>query len=361
MNTINEFLISLKTSSYNEFVKALKENKLTSDIYTYLDNVPQNPKWHPELYLSKHVFLVFKVLSRMGMYNLLESALFHDIGKKDTTSIGKNRIYSFGHAERGLEIIPLFKDRMEFFDLTMEITRNHMRYNSGEEVSNNYSLKCFVNADKEMSRSLYYEYFFETDDENNKKEYKKILEDQEFSDKEVIFAVGISGSGKSTYINKTYDKSIVVSSDKLRKEIYKDINDQTNNRILWEKHIPEKMKEVMNKNGKVILDATNLVRAHRIGLLSKFNGCKKTCLVFNINIEEAIERVKKDIVNDVYRSNVPENVIRKQFRSFNKYKSSVFEEFNEVIEFNNVYKQFENDNKESIVSIVSEENLEEKE
>ena len=331
---LNNFLQSIKEYNYIDWDNALKSNELTRDIYPYLENVPQALKWHPEFDLTKHVFLVFTAIKRMGFDQLLETALFHDIGKKETTNVGKDRIYSYDHAIRSCFLLEKFKDRMDYYDITYDTTKRHMDYMAANEppIKNDLLMKTFVTADKVLSKTLYYEFFFEQDDENNKLKEKKLFDDQQNSNKTVYITVGISGSGKSSYLKNEFHRSnFLVSSDALRKELYKNINDQSNNEKLWNEDIPNEMLDALRQGDSVILDATNLNKSQRIKFMSKFNGCKKVALVFDVDVEEAIKRVKNDINNNVIRSNVPENVIRKQYKSFINGLSSLDHEFNEVI------------------------------
>ena len=67
--------------------------------------------------------------------------------------------------------------------------------------------------------------------------------------------------------------------------------------------------------------------------MSKFNGFKKVALVFHEKPEIAFSRVKKDIENNVSRSNVPESVVQRQFSDLKRGYKSLIHEFNEVKEF----------------------------
>lgn len=150
---------------------------------------------------------------------------------------------------------------------------------------------------------------------------------------EVYIMIGISGSGKSSYLKKVNSKYIV-SPDDMRRDINGNVSDQSNNSMIWSR-VVDLMKLKLVKYGKVYLDATNVNKFNRISLMSNFNGYKKIAVVFNVDVETAIDRVNRDITKGVDRSNVPEDVIRKQYKQFIKGKSSIKSEFNKVIEFNN--------------------------
>lgn len=74
-----------------------------------LNNIKQNPKYHPEGCVLKHVFLVVDLASKYKKYSNNEqvfmwAALLHDIGKLTTTRVRKNRITSYNHDIEGEEI-----------------------------------------------------------------------------------------------------------------------------------------------------------------------------------------------------------------------------------------------------------------
>ena len=62
-----------------------------------LNNIEQNPKYHPEGSVLKHVLLVVDLASEYKKYSndekvFMWAALLHDIGKLTTTRVRKNRI-----------------------------------------------------------------------------------------------------------------------------------------------------------------------------------------------------------------------------------------------------------------------------
>ena len=181
-----------------------------------------------------------------------------------------------------------------------------------------------------MNNVLFYEFFHDDEEENRKKE-EEVYRKQRESDKKVYIAVGISGSGKSTRLAQMFPADIIVSTDAIRRELTKDISDQSQNSKVWDE-APKRMLEILERKGRVVLDATNVVKYRRICFMSKFNGARKTAIVFPVDLDDAIANVKKDIGNGVIRSNVPEGVIRRQFKNLNKGLESLQHEFNEVVE-----------------------------
>ena len=136
----------------------------------------------------------------------------------------------------------------------------------------------------------------------------------------LIIMVGISGSGKSTcanklkeYFNTHCDRTVeIISSDAIREEILNDVNDQSQNELVFST-VHKRIKECCKNNGIAIADATNL------GLKSRkayFNCVKKLdaikiAYIINTPYEQCL-------INNANRDrNVPEEVINRQFKSFN--------------------------------------------
>lgn len=330
--TIHGILMDLRKADFTEWEETLKSEPLTADLYELLEDVPQGLYWHPEYDVTKHVFLVFKGICQIGNLELLEAAFCHDLGKKTCTTVGRDRIYAFGHAHESARIIESIKNRLQHYDLTYRVVKKHMDYNSAghDKIKNDMYMKDFIKADKIMSTQLYYEYFFAFDDEENKRKEAKVLSDQQNSEKRVIIPIGTSGSGKSTYIEQHYPHEVVVCPDQIRKELTGDISDQTQNKKVWAL-TKQRMLENVQKYGQAVLDATNVNKYQRVQFMAAFNGCKKIAIVFNVDVEEACARVEKDIGEGKDRSNVPPNVVRKQGNNFHAGLSSIEHEFNEVI------------------------------
>lgn len=122
-----------------------------------------------------------------------------------------------------------------------------------------------------------------------------------------IMMVGIPGSGKSTYVNKTlkneYENLVVVNTDDIREDICGDASCQDKNTAVWgiaKNMIITSLKE--NKN--VVLDATNVSYKDRNKTLSYIpKNVKKVCKVILCSIDEIFERnesrdrvVPKDVI-----------------------------------------------------------------
>lgn len=85
--------------------------------------------------------------------------------------------------------------------------------------------------------------------------------------------VGVPGSGKTTYCKnyieyKNNRRTIHISSDKIRKEILNDENDQTNNNKVFEV-MHQRTLEALENGYDVLYDATNITRKDRLSILNK--------------------------------------------------------------------------------------------
>ena len=218
--TIHSILMDLRTADFQEWENALKSEPLTADLYECLEDIPQGLCWHPEFDVTKHVFLVFKAICQIGNLDLLEAAFCHDLGKKKCSNVGRNRIYAFGHAHESARIVEKIKDRLKHYDLTYRIVKKHMDFNSvgHDRIKNDMYMKDFIKADKVMSTQLYYEFFFNSDSELNSKKETEVYNNQENAKTNIYISIGISGSGKSTYIASHFNPNIIVCTDQIRKE-----------------------------------------------------------------------------------------------------------------------------------------------
>jgi len=167
----------------------------------------------------------------------------------------------------------------------------------------------------------------------NKKYFNFVIENfKQFHMTSLVLLIGVSGSGKSTWIknNKSkWNNTVVISPDEIRRELTGDVSDQSRNKEIFE---ISKMLIIHNlKKGKnVIVDATNLDTIYRIpfvdDITNEVEELKKIALVFYVSREEAIQRIKIDIENNVDRSNVPEDIIDSQYQKYMDTLKSLPEE-----------------------------------
>jgi predicted kinase len=137
----------------------------------------------------------------------------------------------------------------------------------------------------------------------------------------LILPIGISGSGKSTWIKSQINSNtVIISPDDIRRELTGSVSDQSKNALVFE-IAHKRVADALNAGKNVIFDATNIKSRDRKSLMDymkvhvdkPFDGFAK---VFSVDPEVAKQRVKKDIEAGVDRSNVPDWAIDKQHRSF---------------------------------------------
>ena len=124
---------------------------------------------------------------------------------------------------------------------------------------------------------------------------------------ELIFLIGISGSGKSTFASQMRHIQIV-SSDSIREELFGYESIQANpGKVFDIAH--KRVRHFLESGMDVIFDATNVSAFARNSLLSFIRDvpCKKTCVFFSTTPEVALERQK------MRSRQVPEEAIRRQY------------------------------------------------
>jgi len=170
------------------------------------------------------------------------------------------------------------------------------------------------------------------------KKYDKFVENLNMIN--LILLIGLSGSGKSTWIKNNKSKwinTIVICPDEIRKELTGNVSDQSKNKEVFEL---TKMLTIYNlkKGNNVVLDATNLDTVYRIPFVNDVNKevkFNKISLVFYVSKEEAKQRIKKDIENNIDRANVPDDIIDAQYQKYiNSLKSLPEEGFKIVTSWN---------------------------
>lgn len=127
----------------------------------------------------------------------------------------------------------------------------------------------------------------------------------------LVVLVGLSGSGKSTLAKELKDteKAVIVSSDSIREELFGDVNNQDNNRKVFEE-MNNRANRYLSEGVNVVYDATNINRKKRIHLIN--NVIKAD--------EYEVYYVATPYYQCVRRNNkrarkVPENVIKNMYKS----------------------------------------------
>ena len=146
--------------------------------------------------------------------------------------------------------------------------------------------------------------------------------------------VGISGSGKSKFAEffcKATD-AIELNADNYRKELGKDVNDQDINKVVFEE-IDKAIIKYLAGGYSVCVSNTNL-HADKIKELAErfpLNAVTVFFLKDSEDIELCWNRIQKDLENGKDRSNVPREVLERQYqryKSFDKEKLSKVKNIN---------------------------------
>lgn len=119
-----------------KLLKTDKLNKYPFNMISDLNNIPQNPKYHPEGNVFNHVMMVIDegvqyrekaTDKRAFMWGLL----LHDIGKTPTTKMRKGRLTSYDHDKVGAvmarEFMEYFNEDEDFISLVVSLVRWHMQ------------------------------------------------------------------------------------------------------------------------------------------------------------------------------------------------------------------------------------------
>ena len=130
----------------------------------------------------------------------------------------------------------------------------------------------------------------------------------------MVMMVGLAGSGKSHHAEKIAEEinATVFSSDKLREEMFGDVNEQSKNSDLFQE-LHKRIKERLKSGNNAIYDATNISSKRRRSFIQELNKieCEKHCIVMATPYEQCLK-------NNAFRNrNVPEDVIDRMYRSWN--------------------------------------------
>lgn len=132
---------------------------------------------------------------------------------------------------------------------------------------------------------------------------------------EVIFTIGISGSGKSHWCYEQHNiaTDVVADSDEIRRELWGDANDQQNPDKVFSEMFA-RTKSALSHNINVFYCATNLSMKHRIHTLNQikrlFPNVKCRAVVFNTPLSICKEWNKKR------ERQVPDWLFKRQIKQF---------------------------------------------
>lgn len=140
--------------------------------------------------------------------------------------------------------------------------------------------------------------------------------------------IGIPCSGKSTYISKYLNnpKTIIVSSDKIRKDLTGTYEFSSENNNLVFDIVKNEVQSALSKRINVVVDATNTNKKYRKDLIkiSKGCDCNTIAIVFKTPLSICLERNYKRCAEKM----VPEEIIIRMAQFDNNIK--ITEGFDEI-------------------------------
>jgi len=348
-NTINlkEVILDWFTSNYESLWDSMEECK-----HTHSDGTP-NP-YHLENSIKAHTLMVYEEI-KSDNPNLLFSALLHDIGKMDARYEKNSSRVSFRDHENisMVKSIDILNKAKEVFDidvlLVLQIIAWHgMLWTKRGETTDEQCKR--INEQFSFDKEFYpiFLEFVKADsfgrlfaDEN---EEIRVMEEMEFLSNyipypaneyskhkpqyELITLVGISGSGKSTWLDNhsEYADYSVVSVDKYLSKGKLDYNSVNYKKSVKKAHNQTliDIKEIVAKGSNTVIDMTNLTRETRRKKLSKFPSTqyKKIAIVFLKGLKEIESNLNKRT-----EKSIPKDAITKQIKS---YELPSYIEFDEI-------------------------------
>lgn len=126
-----------------------------------------------------------------------------------------------------------------------------------------------------------------------------------------IMLAGIPASGKSVYAKSLEDNYEIHSSDKLREELFGDINDQDHNAEVFQ-ILHENIIDSLRKGKNVVYDVCNINSKRRISFLNQLRkiDCIKECHIVAVPYDMAL-------YNNAHRSrSIPNEVITRMYKSW---------------------------------------------
>jgi predicted kinase len=142
-----------------------------------------------------------------------------------------------------------------------------------------------------------------------------------------VMLVGIPGGGKSKWCENfeqqqqqqqsenENNKFTIIHSDEVRAELTGNINDQTQNDLVWAT-ILARVQESLRKGVHTILDATNVDTIRRRTFVNQLPPCRLRLKVFFVKESVAKSRIAKDLKEGKDRSAVPDKVLCFMMKKF---------------------------------------------
>ncbi len=149
----------------------------------------------------------------------------------------------------------------------------------------------------------------------------------------IVMPIGISGSGKTTQIRKKFeglDNCKVVCPDDIRYQLTGNISDQSMNKEVFDL-VYFLIDECVKDNTDVFYDATNVNGALRRNFVNRYKNNPNVTIQYYIlpaDVKLSYQRIQKDIKNGVNRSNVPMEVLERQYKMYQKSLEKGFDDEN---------------------------------
>lgn len=141
----------------------------------------------------------------------------------------------------------------------------------------------------------------------------------------LMLTVGISGSGKSKFTNfiKASLGAQEVNADNIRAQLG-DVSDQSKNKKVFE-IVDSETNKFLAGGYNVIISNTNLHYFSMEDYCRKypFNQVIALIMTDSLNPELCKERIHKDIESGIARSNVPDEVVDRQYENFKRFMEDV--------------------------------------
>ena len=337
-----------------------------------LKNTHQELAWHGEDDVLTHTIMVLKELVNLRDYQTLSkieqlivflAACFHDVGKITCTKVIDGKIRSYNHGKVGSRMVRSYlykelglcgsKELLELRESICLLIKYHsnpvytafdndaerkiLMISANSELVPLFTIKLLcilstadvlgrignekeeqvekINYFKELSKELgvfetYYKF------SNNYSRFKYLNKELDWYKDElycnykcnVILTVGLPGTGKDTYISKTYQNMKVVSLDGIRDELKLKPQEDESKVIMIAKN---RAKEYLRCGISFVWNATNMSNMTRNGLISLFHdyhACVKI-IYLETSYDECLKRNQNRI------KEVPLKVIEKMLNS----------------------------------------------
>jgi predicted kinase len=156
---------------------------------------------------------------------------------------------------------------------------------------------------------------------------------REAKEKELVIAIGLPGTGKSTYIKRKYNNYIIVSNDSVVERLASKLGATYNQMFdaLGRDNIIEMGKKefmaALKRDKSIVLDNTNLTKAIRKQYLKLAPDYRKVALVFNISKGELAKRLKSR--EQKTGKSIPPDVMKKMEKDYEEPNKT--EGFDEII------------------------------